>query len=360
MDFDYDLPPLDPDAEFEDGYFGNLPDLPEELREPSKVSATAASSAPLQNVTNTSRIVSDDENIDDAKLKRKRAIPKIDAERLLSENGLPKLRREAPKLKFKGKGNEAKDLRKLLDYYQIWAHGMFPKANFRDAAIRVEKVCHERRLRVALSTWQEENRQKEAELLQRDEPNQDPFVELEREEQEEPEPIQEGPLFSEAVSHPNPRRIVDDDDTDMLALFNKLNPNSKMKRKDAEKYSDANADADADQDMHHDSIPSPPRPRPVKTILDDSDDEQEIIDSAQISAPFSFASDNEETRDDPQDVEDTYGPLRSAVSSSPSRLFDDLVQSRKPAPPAHPSPPPFLDDQDDDAFDVLREAEMQM
>jgi replication fork protection complex subunit Csm3/Swi3 len=43
----------------------------------------------------------------DVEIKKKRVTVKLDEQRLLSINGLPKLRNEAPKkLKFKGKGHE--------------------------------------------------------------------------------------------------------------------------------------------------------------------------------------------------------------------------------------------------------------
>jgi hypothetical protein len=40
------------------------------------------------------------------------------------------------------------DLNNLLSMYQLWAHGMFPKATFKDTVNRIEKVCHQRDMQV--------------------------------------------------------------------------------------------------------------------------------------------------------------------------------------------------------------------
>ena len=57
---------------------------------------------------------------------------RMDAERMLGERGLPKVRKLATSFRFKGKGHEKRDLQKLLGTYQLWAHKLFPKANFAD------------------------------------------------------------------------------------------------------------------------------------------------------------------------------------------------------------------------------------
>ncbi|RSH92096.1 hypothetical protein EHS25_008508 [Saitozyma podzolica] len=78
--------------------------------------------------------------------KKRRVMPKIDADRLMSDRGFPALMKSAKKFKPRGKGQEAKDLRDLLGIYQIWAHGMFPKGDFASTIARVEVVCRTRRM----------------------------------------------------------------------------------------------------------------------------------------------------------------------------------------------------------------------
>ncbi|KDQ17939.1 hypothetical protein BOTBODRAFT_544616 [Botryobasidium botryosum FD-172 SS1] len=78
--------------------------------------------------------------------KKRRPMPKLDEARLLGENGFPLLVKEHKKFKTKGKGHEAADLSKLMQMYQLWAHKMFPKTQFRDTVEKVEKVCRSNRM----------------------------------------------------------------------------------------------------------------------------------------------------------------------------------------------------------------------
>ncbi|XP_030173739.1 TIMELESS-interacting protein isoform X3 [Lynx canadensis] len=68
----------------------------------------------------------------------KRNIPRLDAQRLISERGLPALRHVFDKAKFKGKGYEAEDLKTLIRHMEHWAHRLFPKLQFEDFIDRVE------------------------------------------------------------------------------------------------------------------------------------------------------------------------------------------------------------------------------
>ncbi|KAA8902476.1 replication fork protection component Swi3-domain-containing protein [Sphaerosporella brunnea] len=90
----------------------------------------------------------------EVRVRRKRVTVKLDEQRLLSINGLPKLRKEAPKkLKFKGKGHEYQDATRLLSYYQLWADDLFKKAKFRDTLQIIEKLGHTRTVRNAREDW---------------------------------------------------------------------------------------------------------------------------------------------------------------------------------------------------------------
>ena len=82
--------------------------------------------------------------------------PKFTAELLLSENGFPLLKQQAPHIRYNGKGHEREDLNKLLRYYQHWMHQLYPKMTFDDGVKRAEKLCHEKRMKVALHTWRDE------------------------------------------------------------------------------------------------------------------------------------------------------------------------------------------------------------
>ncbi|KZO95845.1 Swi3-domain-containing protein [Calocera viscosa TUFC12733] len=86
---------------------------------------------------------------------KRRVMAKIDAERLLGEYGFPALVQQTKNFKPKGKGHEKDDLDRVMTLYQLWAHRMFPKRRFIDTVERVEKVCREKRMLVALSVWRD-------------------------------------------------------------------------------------------------------------------------------------------------------------------------------------------------------------
>ncbi|KAI0670345.1 replication fork protection component Swi3-domain-containing protein [Trametes maxima] len=86
--------------------------------------------------------------------KKKRAI--LDEGRLMGTDGFPALVKQAKEFKPKGKGHELQDLNRLLNVYQFWAHKMYPNTHFSDTVQRVEKLCHSKRMNVALSVWRDE------------------------------------------------------------------------------------------------------------------------------------------------------------------------------------------------------------
>ncbi|GAA5991144.1 hypothetical protein JCM11641_004045 [Rhodosporidiobolus odoratus] len=87
--------------------------------------------------------------------KKRRVVAKMDDERLLSEVGFPKLRRELKKVKIKGKGHEMQDLRRVLTLYQLWTHEMYPRTNLKDTLQTVEKLCRKRNVQSALKQYRD-------------------------------------------------------------------------------------------------------------------------------------------------------------------------------------------------------------
>lgn len=82
--------------------------------------------------------------------------------RLLSENGIPKLRQRAKNLRLKGKGHEWSDAARLLSLYQIWLDDLFPKAKFLDALAMVEKAGHKAAMHKARVAWIDEGKPRDA------------------------------------------------------------------------------------------------------------------------------------------------------------------------------------------------------
>ncbi|KAI0362139.1 Swi3-domain-containing protein [Trametes cingulata] len=86
--------------------------------------------------------------------KKKRAV--LDEARLVGPDGFPALMKQAKEFKPKGKGHELQDLNRLMNVYQFWTHKMYPNTQFIDTVQRVEKLCHSKRMHVALSVWRDE------------------------------------------------------------------------------------------------------------------------------------------------------------------------------------------------------------
>ncbi|KAK0726035.1 replication fork protection component Swi3-domain-containing protein [Lasiosphaeris hirsuta] len=95
-----------------------------------------------------------DEQIDITKKARAPRV-KLDDARLLSEKGIPKLRKMATRIRLKGKGHEA-DASRLLSFYQEWLDDLFPKATFLDALAMVEKAGHKTTMRTERVKWIDE------------------------------------------------------------------------------------------------------------------------------------------------------------------------------------------------------------
>ncbi|KAK7917759.1 hypothetical protein PG985_011367 [Apiospora marii] len=93
---------------------------------------------------------------------KKQRVPnvKLDAPRLLSDKGIPKLRRKARELKFKGKGHEFSDTARLLSFYQLWLDDLFPKAKFLDALAMIEKTGHTKHMQMERIGWINEGKPK--------------------------------------------------------------------------------------------------------------------------------------------------------------------------------------------------------
>ncbi|KAI0636935.1 replication fork protection component Swi3-domain-containing protein [Trametes polyzona] len=92
----------------------------------------------------------------DEPIKKKKKRPTLNEARLLGPDGFPALVKQAKEFKPKGKGHELQDLNRLMNVYQFWAHKMYPNTHFIDTVQRVEKICHSKRMNVALSVWRDE------------------------------------------------------------------------------------------------------------------------------------------------------------------------------------------------------------
>ncbi|CAO3665668.1 unnamed protein product [Umbelopsis ramanniana] len=59
-------------------------------------------------------------------------------------------------MKFYGKGREDEDLKRIMEFYQMWAHSLYPRLNMKDFSDRVVKVCSKRQCKETLNVWRQE------------------------------------------------------------------------------------------------------------------------------------------------------------------------------------------------------------
>lgn len=92
-------------------------------------------------------------------VKKRRVFAKLDENRLLSAHGISAFRSNVvKKFKLRGKGHEREDLANLLGGYQLWAHSLFPKANFADFIQMCKKAGSTRTIKMYRRQWLEEEK----------------------------------------------------------------------------------------------------------------------------------------------------------------------------------------------------------
>ncbi|KAI8380890.1 replication fork protection component Swi3-domain-containing protein [Radiomyces spectabilis] len=113
---------------------------------------------PLGPTNAGSKRSADDEagQTDTKRRKERTRLKPLDADLLLSANGLSKIRHQAPWIQFQGKGFEDSDLRKLMEFYQMWAHKLYPRLRYKDFVEKAYKACTHARCKVTLAEWQDE------------------------------------------------------------------------------------------------------------------------------------------------------------------------------------------------------------
>ncbi|KAL4956180.1 replication fork protection component Swi3-domain-containing protein [Aspergillus filifer] len=150
-----------PDAARPNDFLGDLFDydvgLDSILQEINTNSNNAQMSKQFAPPDNTGVVLGLDEEV--KVTKKRQPVAKLDENRLLTQAGIPKLRRSARKnLKFKGKGHEFSDLARLLNFYQLWLDDLFPRAKFADGLAMIERLGHSKRLQTMRRTWIDEEK----------------------------------------------------------------------------------------------------------------------------------------------------------------------------------------------------------
>lgn len=130
------------DDEYEDDdfldYYGEAEEVPEPVRKKTKLLDSQ-----------------DPDNPDQPKPPKKTRVvqnprPKLDVERLLSdERGLPELLRMASDLTFRP-GKEIKDMETTLAVFELWSHRLFPKYTFKDFLTKCQTLGTKRPIKTQL------------------------------------------------------------------------------------------------------------------------------------------------------------------------------------------------------------------
>ena len=112
--------------------------------------------------------------------KKRQPAPKLDDQRLLSDPGIPRLRKiSKDRLRLKGKGHEVRirslnsksihltwpqygDIARMLNMYQLWLDDLYPRAKFADALAIIEKVGHTKRMQIMRKDWIDEGKPRRA------------------------------------------------------------------------------------------------------------------------------------------------------------------------------------------------------
>lgn len=95
---------------------------------------------------------------DEVVVKQKRVLIKLDEEKMTSARGIPYLQSKAgsklmPRLKKQKGRSELQDLGKILQFYQLWAHGLYPRANFQDFIHMARTTGKKPRMKVFRRQW---------------------------------------------------------------------------------------------------------------------------------------------------------------------------------------------------------------
>ncbi|XP_046743093.1 protein TIPIN homolog [Diprion similis] len=77
--------------------------------------------------------------------------PRLDAERLKGPKGIHMIEKHFEKFKFEGKGCEKKDLDRIMNKLEYWAHRIFPKYEFDDFLGKIEVLGNKKAVKTHLT-----------------------------------------------------------------------------------------------------------------------------------------------------------------------------------------------------------------
>ncbi|KAG9586125.1 Swi3-domain-containing protein, partial [Aureobasidium melanogenum] len=239
--------------------------------------------------------------------KKRKPVAKLDEDRLLSQQGIPKLRKIAKdRIQIKGKGHEFSDMARLLNTYQLWLDDLFPKAKFMDGVSMIEKLGHKKRMQMMRREWIQEGKPKPP----RDDDEEDFVIPDENavsennnahNSEEQPDHVESSELRPEAQSNggaqggnnhnPFGEEEPDEDELDALLAESEAVPSQTTKQNNTQPADDQEPDEDEldalmAEDALNDSVPKSLFGGPVSSTTatnatsrprDEFDDDEEAM-----------------------------------------------------------------------------------
>lgn len=227
---------------------------------------------------------------------------------------------------MKGKGHEFSDVARLLNFYQLWLDGLYPRARFADGLQLIEKVGHTKRMQVMRREWIDEGKPGYIK----------PGTEL-------VESIlnDEFPISGHAGHNGQPMRMeagVEPQDDDAGMFF-------PSPSKPGQQEPSGGADPDDDDDLDeldalmaaHENQPNPSAASSRQGGEDDGDDDLDAImaeeESRRIPQPRATIQLNTDVDDEPDDLDALHAEQHTHD------------QGRTPVAPAQPASSPRLSSQ---------------
>ncbi|KAI0196353.1 replication fork protection component Swi3-domain-containing protein [Astrocystis sublimbata] len=266
---------------------------------------------------------------------------KLDENRLLSENGIPKLRSKAQNLKFKGKGHEFSDASRLLSFYQLWLDDLFPKAKFVDALSMVEKAGHKNQIRLKRIQWIDEGRPKPAGFEDDNDNDDDLFGDANQPQERDAAlfPARVAPIFQHSLDRAAKTPAVDDDpfgDDDIYGT----SPTRK-----ANAASAANGADEPDEDELDALMAEDEAQRTINTTTTTTTPPTSLFGNGKPTQPIVTRRVPDE---DDNNNDDDLDALMAEAEAEPTFTKTAKPISHRPA-----RKPGFIDDDDDDEGDDL-------
>ncbi|KAG6898376.1 hypothetical protein C0992_009051 [Termitomyces sp. T32_za158] len=280
-------------------------------------------------------------------VKEKRKPMRLDEGRLLGPHGFPKLIKDTKNFKVKGKGYEATDLNRLLQIYGYWTHEMFPRTTFRDTVQRIEKLCHSKRMHVALGVWRDDMHG----LVNGRNPEDDEVIDLTEDPRGDPtpqsgssrasSPVSNGAAYASSSSHlpsrpPSSASELDDDDFDIDAIIREEEERLARERNSSGPTTSTTGDHE-------------------NTVADGDDaDMWEALDSmqgaaSQVTTAHSKAGEDEAMLDEIGMLQDAERPAHlSVVRDEDEDMWDVLREMENDDSARKRKSPPAARDHDDD------------